>query len=483
MSQPRNPWPKRVRRLFVVFGAASTFYLVLSYAMDRMREARMKALKEKKDRDLAVSGVRRGSDESDAAVSEYIEREHTRELIAAHSRARKSNPGGHVRRRELGVRVSEASAAAHRYQMTSSTMSHSISLPPTEDSSSPSPPSDTSQLHPSPPPSDNLQVPGMHIEQKSKKELWRELKIQSITRTLTTIYLLPILYLLTSSQLSILARTRYLDDVKAALPVPTNTSVNGRQKTGWLASFSVDSLGLSEFVERSTPGFLPNPINLLTSLFSSTPDEVEERNEEDEAEAEKLFLTYSWWFLHQGWRGIATRVESAVENVFGSMPLKKELTTQQWSNLIQQVCKEVEMVSEERTQRPFDFTPHIIPPSPLPPTSVTAPLPMSPADHSKHLVSLLDQTSVHLSSPDGKYLLHKGVDVMIGKLIESLKMECYITPDGELQTKRLVDCLPEITRWGRGVWEGIPDGGVEVLLNQQEFENFAALIFADWAPL
>ena len=65
----------------------------------------------------------------------------------------------------------------------SSTLSQSISLPPT-DTSSFSPTSDISQsamLHPSPPrheQSAGLQVRSS-ISGKSKKELWRDLKMQS----------------------------------------------------------------------------------------------------------------------------------------------------------------------------------------------------------------------------------------------------------------------------------------------------------------
>jgi len=30
------------------------------------------------------------------------------------------------------------------------------------------------------------------------------------------------------------------------------------------------------------------------------------------------------------------------------------------------------------------------------------------------------------------------------------------------ESKRLVDCLQVVDRWVKGVWEGIPDNGVEV---------------------
>ena len=62
---------------------------------------------------------------------------------------------------------------------------------------------------------------------------------------------------------------------------------------------------------------------------------------------------------------------------------------------------------------------------------------------------------------------------MIRKLFESLREDAYSGSEiglilGEPQpvntTRRLVDCLPAVDRWGKGVWEGIPDSGIEVSL-------------------
>ena len=101
------------------------------------------------------------------------------------------------------------------------------------------------------------------------------------------------------------------------------------------------------------------------------------------------------------------------------------------------------------------FTPHLIPPSPLPPSSPDCPLVTDLSSAHPHLVSLLSETATHLSSSDSRYLLDKGVSAMLIKLRDEL----YRSP-GEGQ--RMVDCLPMVDRWGKGVWEGLPDSGVEV---------------------
>jgi hypothetical protein len=56
MAAPnQSAWTRRARRLTYFFGAAGTFYLISSYALDRMKEARLRALKDRKDKDLWVA--------------------------------------------------------------------------------------------------------------------------------------------------------------------------------------------------------------------------------------------------------------------------------------------------------------------------------------------------------------------------------------------------------------------------------------------
>lgn len=191
------------------------------------------------------------------------------------------------------------------------------------------------------------------------------------------------LYLLTSSQLSILARNTYLNDLASesshakgtsdprraqshdnedqydedddyqtprrnaseatltGLSVERALKKNNKKATGWFSSFSVESMGLTEFVENHT-SFLPNPIDYLPgtitsylpSFLSSRQGDVRKNQAQrigevqvaemarqrriEEEEAERLFLSYSWWLLNEGWKGIAERVDEAVGKVFGS---------------------------------------------------------------------------------------------------------------------------------------------------------------------
>ena len=51
---PQTPWQRRLRRLVFLASTASTFYLISSYVLDRIREGRVRAQKERRERDLCV---------------------------------------------------------------------------------------------------------------------------------------------------------------------------------------------------------------------------------------------------------------------------------------------------------------------------------------------------------------------------------------------------------------------------------------------
>lgn len=148
--------------------------------------------------------------------------------------------------------------------------------------------------------------------------------------------MVPLLLILTSSQLSTLARVKYLSDIKASLP---RSELPSRQKeeddeeeipvprtppaqSGWFNYFSLESMGLAEYADNTSS---PSPLQYMTRLIpglapaAPQPAEVElfdQDEEENRIEAERLFLSYSWWILHEGWQEVADRVDDAVERVF-----------------------------------------------------------------------------------------------------------------------------------------------------------------------
>ena len=143
----------------------------------------------------------------------------------------------------------------------------------------------------------------------------------------------------------------------------------------------------------------------------------------------------------------------------------------------------------------------LLPPTPLP-ALPNCPLPLTPAS-SPSLLALLYETRAHLASPDAHYLVSRGVDSMLRRLLVLIKEEVYGIPEftvlgagagagaqiqfaegsdvNATRGKRLVDCLPALGKWGKDTWVEVPDAGVEGVLGGLEGEGMAGLIFGDWA--
>lgn len=108
------------------------------------------------------------------------------------------------------------------------------------------------------------------IEKNRKMELWDLLKIQAFSRILATVYMLNLLTVFTTIQLSILGRTVYLDSVVS------------------LAKQSESE----EFKEVA---------NEKTAACTISQ------------ETERHYLTLSWYLLNIGWKKCVDRVQTAVK--------------------------------------------------------------------------------------------------------------------------------------------------------------------------
>ena len=129
------------------------------------------------------------------------------------------------------------------------------------------------------------------LAQKSKAELWADLKLQTFTRTLTIIYAIALLSLQTHVQLNLLGRAKYLQSVRAL-------EREERAKEG---------LGLGEMLFFG---------GRMDQLENDQEKQVDEEWDEVDEDVERKYLTVSWWLLHIGWRELAERVRVAVEEVF-----------------------------------------------------------------------------------------------------------------------------------------------------------------------
>ncbi|KAK6201425.1 Peroxin-3 [Scheffersomyces amazonensis] len=127
---------------------------------------------------------------------------------------------------------------------------------------------------------------------KSKVELWNLLKIQTITRTLTLLYSISGLLLVTRLQLNILARRSYLESaiiMAGAKPTQTNPDINPHD---------------NYIVEQS-------------------------------------YLSLSWWLLNKGWLNLNSYIEPIVIEKFAQINPKNELTINQFDGILQQLIKQI----------------------------------------------------------------------------------------------------------------------------------------------
>ena len=138
---------------------------------------------------------------------------------------------------------------------------------------------------------EEAEKPVLVTQRKSKTDLWNELKIMStsfscvmvdvgLVRTLTLIYSLSALVLLSRIQFNLLGRQAYIASILALAPESTSGS-----------NPAVQQIRLRE----------------ETGL--------------GDLELQRSFLSFSWWLVHRGWKSILTRVQSAVEEVFASYKL------------------------------------------------------------------------------------------------------------------------------------------------------------------
>lgn len=110
---------------------------------------------------------------------------------------------------------------------------------------------------------------------KSKTELWNLLKIKTITRTLTLLYTVSGLFLITRLQLNILARRSYLESaIQMAGVKSTNNDIDPHE---------------NYIIEQS-------------------------------------YLSLSWWLLNKGWSNLSSIIEALVVKKFEKITPKTELS-------------------------------------------------------------------------------------------------------------------------------------------------------------
>ena len=321
---------------------------------------------------------------------------------------------------------------------------------------------------------------------KTKSQLWCELKISSVTRSLTLIYALALLNLFTRIQLNLLGRRNYVLSVVALVsqtPVGQTIQLENEEENG----------------AQSTLG--------------------------NDFETNRSFLAFSWWLLHWGWRDIMDRVKVAVEEVFGPVNPREELSFERLAQLILDVRRKIEGASEvdRRNQKwlsyllpPVDQEEFVLRESgilkgssdsmensfhstgpPQAPAPAAPPVAISPT-----LRRLLDETSDIIDSPRFTYILTRLLDALFSELTDTaIRTQAFRRPDPSLAPSlsttgsevppddrdhvhvKLANILAVITRQAHAIGNGMPNIYVQAMERVPELESLAVVIFSSDADL
>ncbi|KAI9317416.1 Peroxin-3 [Dichotomocladium elegans] len=150
------------------------------------------------------------------------------------------------------------------------------------------------------------------LEKEQKYQLWEEIKVQSFSRSLTTLYSVTMLTLLTYLQLDLLGRFAYV----------------------WTASMANKREPVMQFHHEQQQA-------------QCHTDEVGPID----PQTEDIYLSTSWWLLHRGWRIYAKQVETAVHDVISSLPLKRIVTCHDAQIVVGKLRKQIENLEDSSKTR------------------------------------------------------------------------------------------------------------------------------------
>jgi peroxin-3 len=128
---------------------------------------------------------------------------------------------------------------------------------------------------------------GLVESKKQKREKWNLLLIKGFSRTISAIFLLNCLVLLTTIQISLLGKRAYLDSVSADI---------------------MEYKQVKEGVSLQT---------------------------------ERQYLTLSWYILNIGWLELVKKVTRACENVFKNIPIHQEIDHSRLISIIADIKSEI----------------------------------------------------------------------------------------------------------------------------------------------
>ncbi|KAF2012437.1 Peroxin-3 family protein [Aaosphaeria arxii CBS 175.79] len=289
---------------------------------------------------------------------------------------------------------------------------------------------------------------------KSKAQLWNEMKISSISRAFTLLYTLSLLTLLTRIQLNLLGRRNYLASV----------------------------------VSLATPHSQESKINL-----ENHDDDNFDHAYGNDFETNRRYLSLSWWLLHRGCIELIQKVTAAVNEVFGSLNPREEITLERLSEMTLEVRKKVEGATEEQ-RRTCKWLPYLLP-SQDQEAYVLRESGMSDSASgltSTSLRRLIDETSDLIDSPSFTHVLTRLLDSAFSHLIDTkISQLSYKIPPTSASTARVqeivnpsdakakvANSLAVFCRQAHAIGTGANNEYLAAIESVRDLEAFAAVVYS-----
>ncbi|KAF9391654.1 peroxin [Podila verticillata] len=295
------------------------------------------------------------------------------------------------------------------------------------------------------------------IDRRTKLELWNELKVMSFTRTVTALYSLTFLTLLTQVQLNLLGRFTYVSSV-VALSSTTDASVR---------------------------------------LESPTKGSMSSTNGQLDFQTEKKYLTFSYWLLHEGWRRWSEKVREVVEDVVGGISLKKTLTAREFSELLGEIRTRLEYTQMDGIQVPVNMREYMLPDEASDEREV---LRAGGVDEFDLVVdpvlrNLLDETRDFIDSADFSTVLNSTLNATFARFSLALQptFNPFLSQSGNAVIEEIEDdedidravplasLLPLIARQVHLIINGVPNEYVESLAMVKELQAFSAIVYSSFS--
>ncbi|CAN6604755.1 peroxisomal biogenesis factor 3 [Trichomonascus vanleenenianus] len=297
-------------------------------------------------------------------------------------------------------------------------------------------------------------------KKKTKTQLWKELKIQSLSRAFTILYSSALLVFFTRLQLNILGRKNYVVSVLR------------------LAEKRADAeITLEDYSEESLFGGDVSKIAL----------------EEEEMRINRMFLTFSWWLLNKGWVSLSERIQDAVIAVFDQINPRTDMTLTEFSELIGKVQFSVDH-NGALEKLGSNFLNNLLPPHELE-SYVLAQAPTGEVEQSEQpaindtLRKLLDETADFVESPNATDVIHKLVHNGLSVFVDGLSgLFPEQADDDEVPRAKLASILANVTRQANAMTGGTPfepNDYIKAMIDLPELDGFSALVYSnfDWSNL